>query len=59
MIINLELTEQDAEVFSEFLKRMGFSDYRAKSKTTEEAYIMQEAGEKIRKAFAEFGFLPR
>ncbi|WP_027360758.1 DUF7706 family protein [Desulforegula conservatrix] len=56
MIITLELTEKDAEVFSEFLKRMGLSDYTAKARTTDEAYLMQDAGEKIRKTLAEYGF---
>lgn len=59
MIITLEMTEQDAETFSEFLKRMGLSDYQAKARTTDEAYQMQYAGEKIRKALAEYGFSPR
>lgn len=53
------MTEQDAETFSEFLKRMGLSDYQAKARTTDEAYQMQYAGEKIRKALAEYGFSPR
>lgn len=59
MIITLDLTKQEAEAFSEFLKRMGLSDYQAKSKTTDEAYQMQDAGEKIRKVLAEYGFSPR
>ena len=59
MIITLDITEQEAEIFSEFLKRMGLSDYQAKAQTTDEAYLMQDAGEKIRKALAEYGFSPR
>ena len=59
MIITLEITEQEAEAFSEFLKRIGLSDYQAKAQTTDEAYQMQDAGEKIRKALAEHGFSPR
>ena len=59
MIITLEITEQEAEAFSEFLKRMGLNDYQAKAQTTDEAYQMQEAGEKIRKTLAEYGFSPR
>ena len=59
MIITLEITEQEAEAFSEFLKRIGLSDYQAKAQTTLEAYQMQDAGEKIRKALAEYGFSPR
>ncbi|WP_027360528.1 DUF7706 family protein [Desulforegula conservatrix] len=59
MIITLDMTEQEAEVFSEFLKRMGLGDYQAKAQTTDEAYLMQDAGEKIRKALAEYGFSPR
>jgi hypothetical protein len=59
MIITLEITEQEAEAFSEFLKRMGLSDYQTKTQTTLEAYQMQDAGEKIRKTLAEHGFSPR
>ena len=59
MIITLEITEQEAEAFSEFLKRMGLSDYQSKAQTTLEAYQMQDAGEKISKALAEHGFSPR
>ena len=59
MIITLEITEQEAEAFSEFLKRMGLSDYQTKAQTTLEAYQMQDAGEKIRKTLAEHGFSPR
>ena len=59
MIITLEITEQEAEAFSEFLKRMGLSDYQAKAQTTDEAYQMQDAGEKIRKTLEEHGFSPR
>lgn len=59
MIITLEMTEQEVEAFSEFLKRMGLSDYQAKAQTPDEAYQMQEAGDKIRKALAEHGFSPR
>ena len=59
MIITLEMTEQDAEAFSQFLKRIGLSDYQAKAQTTDEAYQMQDAGEKIRKTLAEYGFSPR
>ncbi len=59
MIITLEITEQEAEAFSEFLKRMGLSDYQAKAQTIDEAYSMQDAGEKVRKALAEYGFSPR
>ena len=59
MIITLDMTEQEAEIFSEFLKRMGLSDYQAKAQPTAEAYLMQDAGEKIGKALAEYGFSPR
>lgn len=54
-----ELTDQEAEDFAQFLKRVGFSDYRNNAVDHDEAYRMLAAGEKIRSALAEAGYAPR
>lgn len=54
-----ELTDQEAEDYAQFLKRVGFSDYRNNAADHDEAYRMLAAGEKIRRALAEAGYAPR
>jgi len=59
MIITLDMTEQEAEIFSEFLKRMGLSDYQAKAQTFKSIHFLVKSLLKRRKALAEYGFSPR
>lgn len=54
-----ELSEQEALDYAQFLKRVGFSDYRNNAIDQDEAYRMLEAGEKIRSALSEAGYSPR
>lgn len=57
--ICIDLSEQEAEDYAQFLKRVGFADYEGNAVDKDEAYRMLHAGEKIRKALAEAGFSPR
>ena len=57
--VEVEMTEEQAAAFAQFLKRVGVSDYRNLSVDDQEAYAMQEAGEKIRRALGEAGYAPR
>ena len=57
--IQVELTENEALAFAQFLKRATLSDYRDGAANEEESFLMQHAGESIRKALAESGFAPR
>lgn len=57
--ISFELPEDEAEALAQFLKRAGFSEYRALSVNDEEAYNMRAAADKVQKALAEVGFNPR
>lgn len=57
--VEVEMTEEQAAAFAQFLKRVGVSDYRNLSVDDDEAYTMQEAGEKIRRALGEAGYTPR
>jgi hypothetical protein len=59
VVMQLELTDAQAFVFAQFLKRVGKSDYRAFAVDDDEAYTMLEAGEVIRAALREVGYAPR
>jgi hypothetical protein len=53
------LTDAQACQLAQFLKRMGFSDFRSKAKFDEEAYTMQEAANRVADALHEAGYSPR
>ncbi len=55
----VELTDQEAQDYAQFLKRVGFADYRSNAVDQDEAYRMLKTGEKIRRALAEVGYAPR
>ena len=55
----LELTDDEAFAFAQFLKRSTFEDYRGRAANVEEAYAMLAACEAIRQALAEAGYAPR
>jgi hypothetical protein len=56
--INVELTEQQAFSFAQFLKRVVLNDYRSNAVDDDEAYAMLSAGEEIRDALAKQGVAP-
>lgn len=55
----VELTDAEALAYAQFLKRSGFSDYKAASESEEQAYQMRDAASKVREALAAAGFAPR
>lgn len=57
--ITVTLTTSQAEAYSQFLKRVGFTDYKANAVDKAEAYDMVDAGEVLRTALAEAGYSPR
>ena len=57
--IQVTLTDAQAWEFAQFLKRVCFSEYRSNATSDEEAYLMRDAGEQIRRALAEKGYAPR
>ncbi len=59
MMLEVELPDELAWAFAEFLKRAGHSDYRTLAANEQEAFDMQDAGEKVRTALAEKGVAPR
>jgi hypothetical protein len=59
MTLHLELSDDLVWALAQFLKRAGYSDYRALAANAQEAWDMQEAAEKLRAALAEQGIVPR
>ena len=57
--LDIELTDEQAWDLSQFLKRVLFSDFRARAKDEDEAYRMQSAAGVVRRALAEAGYEPR
>ena len=59
LILEVLLRDDEAMAFAEFLKRVGYSNYRSLAASMQEAYEMQAAGEKLREALAQQGIAPR
>lgn len=59
MKLTLDLTGEQAWALAQYLKRIGYADYREKSASDEEAWKMFEAGEAVRAALADAGCAPR
>ena len=59
MNVQVELNRDQAWALAQFLKRVGYSDYRNLAVDADEAYVMVDAGERVRKALAESGIAPR
>lgn len=57
--LQIDLTDNEAWDYAQFLKRVGYSDYVNNAADSEEAHRMIHVGEKIRKALAEQGVSPR
>ncbi|APW47583.1 DUF7706 family protein [Rhodoferax antarcticus] len=57
--MQLSLPQALACALAQFLKRAGYSDYRALAASEQEAYAMLHAGECLRAALAEQGIAPR
>jgi len=57
--LHLTLPAGEAWALAEFVKRAGYSDYRALAVDADEATAMQDAAERLRIALAEAGYAPR
>lgn len=53
------LTDGEAWNLAQFLKRVGFSDFRTNAQDDDEAYAMRDAADRVRVALAEVGYAPR
>ena len=57
--ITVELTDDQAWALAQFLKRVGWQEWRANAVDDAEAYQMREACEAMQRALAEAGNNPR
>ena len=57
--LTVELTDAEAWNLAQFLKRVGFSDFRTNAQDDQEAYAMRDAADRVRVALAEVGYAPR
>ena len=59
--IDLAVTLTDAQAWhlAQFLKRVGFSDFRGNAQDNDEAYAMRDAADRVRVALADAGYAPR
>lgn len=53
------LSDQEAWDLAQFLKRVGYADFRSNAVDDDEAYRMQAAAEKVRSNLAVIGYSPR
>lgn len=58
ILITLELSEEQALDYAQFLERISFFEYRNLATSESEAYSMMYAGEKIRNELTKAGFAP-
>jgi len=57
--LDVTLSLPQAWALAEFLKRVGLDDYRALAADQNEAWLMRDAGERLRDALREIGIAPR
>jgi hypothetical protein len=57
--ITVHLTDFDAWHLAQWLKRVGFSEFRHNAVGEDEAYAMRDAAERVRSALANAGYAPR
>lgn len=53
------LTDAQALALAQFLKRVGLGEFRALATDDDEAYAMLHAGDAIRRALSDIGYVPR
>ena len=59
MIIHVELTDDQADALSQFVKRVGWTEWRQNAASDEEAYFTRDAFDQLAHALAEQGYKPR
>lgn len=55
----VQINEELAEALAQFVKRVGFSEFRQNAVDDVEAYTMRDAVDQVRKALEEVGYAPR
>lgn len=59
VVLQVEMTDAEALAYAQFLKRVSWREYRDNAESDAEAYLMRDAGDKIRTALANIGYAPR
>ena len=57
--IDIELTEPAAMALAQFIKRVGFTDFKENAVDDPEAYLMRDGVSEVQTALARHGFNPR
>jgi hypothetical protein len=57
--VALDLPEAQAEALAQFMKRVGWQEWRQNAVDDDEAALMRLACDGLRKALAEAGYAPR
>lgn len=57
--LSASLTDAQAWTLAQFLKRVGFSEFRSNAQDEAEAYAMRDAADIVRRALADAGYAPR
>lgn len=57
--VALHLPDDQAEALAQFIKRVGWQEWRQNAVDDEEAALMRSACDELRKALAEAGYAPR
>ena len=55
----VDLTDDSAWHLAQFLKRVGFAEFRSNAQDDDEAYAMRDAAAQVRKALVDAGYAPR
>lgn len=55
----VQINEELAEALAQFVKRVGFSEFRQNAVDDVEAYTMRDAVDQVRQALQEAGYAPR
>jgi len=59
MNLDLELTDDQAFALAQFVKRVGWQEWRQNAVDDDEAYMIRDAFEQLSKALAIKGYRPR
>jgi hypothetical protein len=57
--LTVELSDLEAWNLAQFLKRVGFSEFRGNAQDDDEAYAMRDAAARVAVALSEAGYAPR
>ena len=59
MDMHLELTDDQAYALAQFVKRVGWQEWRQNAVDDDEAALMREAFGQLARTLAEYGYAPR